>query len=252
MENATLTQLRRRYQLETSALRLQSRDQKLTEDLKQAKYARRTCQEKQMAYEGSFRSFLHRLSGKKEDRAEVLSRELRQVEAALNALLRDQEKCRQELADVRQELENLPPLEVLQEIASQTAETAAEAFRLEALFCAGALIPTLEENYSDLFELRRVLRGDRAGEIQTYEERQAIWSAPDISGEKCRSLLQRLESAAAGLDIPFEIGNYYRSPTAFIVSVAASHNRLDRVNQAMDQAAAAKKQAARLLEQLEE
>lgn len=175
MNNPIIAQLQNRCHLETSALRLERRSKEIKEALKQARFQKRACDEKLLLYDGSFRKFLDRLSGKQ-----------------------------------------------------------------------------LEENHTALMELRRLMRGDRAGEILSIAEQQEIYAAPDRRGEACKPLLLRLKADLTGLGIFFEPGGYFESPTAFIVSAAAAHNRLDRVNQALDQVEDTQRQLRRLKEQLEE
>lgn len=248
MENVKLQQLRQLYALETALLQLEA----LTERIKEAKWSQRSHAEKVLTYEGSFRAFLDKFSGKREDRAEELRRELRRAETALRALLREQEALKQEQDRISKERSALPSLETLQKEIAQDPSAAKEGARLEAQYCAQVLIPMLEENHRALLELRRLMGGGRAGEIISIEEQQAIHAGPNIWGEKCVPLLQRLKSALEIQDIPFEIGSYYRAPTSFIVSAAAVHNRRDRVNQAMDQVLAAKKQIAAILAECSE
>lgn len=243
MDSKNPQQLRQCYRLEISLLRLEKQSSALSEKIKEARFNLRGCKENLLNYEGSVRGFFDKLSGKREERTEARNREVRQAEAELQALLRQKESLDRELADIAEQRKVLPDLDALRE-ASDGKDWAA----LEAKFCAEALLPLLEKNYQALLEYRSLLQGSRL-EILTIEKQQEISAGPNIWGEKCRPLMQRLKAALDILQIPFEPGAYYRSPTAYIVSAAAKHNRMDRVNQALDQVLAVKKQATAVLEQ---
>lgn len=247
MDNGTLQQLRQRYALENTLLRLERRHPVLTETIKQAKYTCRDREEKLLTYQGSLRSFLDKLSGKREDRVEALTREVYQAKAALTALIREKERLDQEQISVREGLSALPSLDVLREEAARETDTEREWAKLEACYCAEKLIPLLEENHKALLECRSLMQGNHP-EILSAEEQQRIHAEPNVWGEQCSPVLARLKAALELLEIPFEIGIYYRAPTAFIVAAAARHNRMDRVNQALDQVLAAQKQVNRLQE----
>lgn len=252
MNNTIIDQLQNRCHLETSALRLERRSKEIKEALKQARFQKRACDEKLLLYDGSFRKFLDRLSGKQEDRQEALCWELNRAEANLNNLLREQDDLDRQLSETRKQLLTLPSMDILREEAEKDPQARKEFFRLDALFCMETLQPMLEENHAALFELRRLMRGDRAGEILSIAEQQEIYAAPERRGEACKPLLLRLKADLTGLGVSFEPGGYFESPTAFIVSAAAAHNRLDRVNQALDQVEDTQRQLRRLKEQLEE
>lgn len=249
MDKGIMQQLRQRYSLEMSLLLLERRDRELMGKCKEAKYFQRAQTEKQLQYQGSLRSFLDHLTGKREDKAEALSREVRQAEAALNALLREQEKLNQELTCVREGLSALPSLDALREAAAQEPDMEKEWAKLEAAFCAERLSPLLEENYHALLEYRSLMQGSRP-EILSVEKQQKIYTEPNVWGEQCRPLLQRLNRALEVLGIPFSYGSYYSSPSSYLVTVAARHNRMDRVNQALDQVLAVQKQVSKVTQRL--
>lgn len=240
--------LRKFYVLETEAYTLSRQREEVSARLAQAKYDHRQAKAAVLEYEGSFRSFLDKLSGRKEAKAEELNRTLRRAEAELSALTREQEALamRKEKADA--ELKTLPSREEF------LAEPALSRLlhRLDALLCLKKLMPELEENYDALLALRDQLQGKNHTRIMSIIELQDIYSRPDTAGEKCRLHLERLEADLNALDIPFPIPDYYRAPNAYINAVASDALRRDRVNLALDQVLDMKKHAAKLLERMED
>lgn len=228
------------YEVKTALLRLERRSEEITENLKQAKYDLRSEEEKLLNYEGSVRGFFDKLTGNREETAEVLRREIRKAEATLNTLLREQESLEQSRRELSAQLQALPAPEELRRLDETKWAS------LEAKFCAEALSPFLEKNHEALLEYRSLMRGDRP-EILSVWKQQEIYGEPNLWAEKCIPLLKRLQTAMDIQGIPFEIGSYYHSPAAYLVSAAAKHNRLDRVNQALDQVEAIQRKIKELL-----
>lgn len=216
------------YELQMALVRLERRSREVKEARKQAMFHLRDCNEKLLNYEGGIRCIFDKLSGKQEEKLEVLNREIRNAEAARNALIREQEALEQNRKDMTAALEQFPPVEELRETDELLwAE-------LERKLCREILRPLLERNREALLEYRSLLRGERP-EILSVQQQQEIYSEPDVWAEKCVPLLQRLKTAMDIQNIPFEICSYYQSPKSYLVYAAAKHNRLDRVNQALDQ-----------------
>ena len=233
--------MQKRYQLETALLRVERQSVETGEKRKQAKYDLRCRKDEALNY-GGLRGFLDKLSGREADKREALDRSVRQAEAALNALQREQEMLNRQKEELSRELEALPALEEL-----LTFENEKQWAVLEARFCCEALLPLLEENEKALLGYRKLIQGSQL-EILTFEKPQAICTEPNVWGEKCRPLVLRLKKARDVLEIPFEVGGYYDSPQSYLVAVAAKHNRIDRVNQALDQVRDIKKTASKFLE----
>ena len=220
--------LSQRYALETVLLRLERQQAVITEDIKQAKYDIRCKNEALLSYEGGLRRFLDQLSGKREEKAEALRRDLRHAENLLSTLLREQEALRQECTELQKELQSLPSLDILRK--ANELEWAA----LEARYCAEALSPLLEGTKMALLEYRELMQGSRP-DVLSPTAQQEIYTAPNLWGEQCQPLVERLKIALDILETPFAPGGYFDSPASYLVTVAAKHNRLDRVNQALDQ-----------------
>ena len=81
-----MQQITARFQLEEALQAAQTRAEEVAEALKLAKYNLRECNTRSTEYDGSLRGLLDRLSGRREEKAEQLRRELGQAEAALSAL----------------------------------------------------------------------------------------------------------------------------------------------------------------------
>lgn len=220
--------LNRVYELETDIFRNSQRETELKEAVKQAKYDLRQATIAQVEYSG-IRAFLDKLSGKYADKAEVFSREVRKEEAELSILERQLEAETRNLSALKEERAALPSLEQL-----RTEENAALWARLESRYCAGVLLPLLDETAEALAEYRRMLRGEIP--LLSIGQQQAIGTAPIALAEECQPLLQRLEQA--GADLP--PADFFRSPAAFL-SAAARHNQLERAAAAAGQTAKLKK-----------
>jgi len=242
--------LRGFYTLETELYTLAQKAEDIKAQLAQAKYDLRQAKAAVLEYEGSFRSFLDKLSGKQEAKAEKLTRNLRRAEADVSALTRERESLTLRKEQVEAELKVLPSREKFQ--SANDPALSKLLHRLEAGLCLRMLQPELEENYEALLAMRDQLQGRNSARIMSTAEIQAIYSRPDTAGEKCRKLLEQLEADLSKLDIEFQIPDYYSSPSAYINAVASDALRRDRVNLALDQVLDMKKRTAVLAKQLEE
>lgn len=227
--------LERYYELQTILLRLQRRRTELADELKEAKYDLRSRDDLLLNYQGSLRSLLDKFSGKQAEKLEALRGHVRRAEAQLAALQREQSELEERLARTQEEMKGLPDVEDLRR-SMEDREWALP----EAKFCAGALAPLLEENRKALLEYRSLMQGSHP-EILSPQRQQEIYAEPNVWAEQCLPYLRRLKQALEILEIPFEMGSYYEAPTAYLVNVAAMHNRRDRVNQALSQVEAIQK-----------
>lgn len=233
------------YELETRLLKLGHREQELTEKLKLAQSDHYQCRQALVGYDcGTIRSFLDRLSGKREQKLDEMNRQVRAAESKVQILRREMESIRQEQAEAVQALALMPDPGNL---VAQDPSLAREAARLDALYCVQALIPLLENNLAALGAAHDLMRGVRAGEIISYAERQEIYTAPEKTAEDCKILLLRLETAMNTLERPFLIGDYYRSPTGY-TAAASEQVRRDRMNQSLRQARETLRQVKNLSE----
>lgn len=249
MENTILTQIQDRFRLDISLLRLQRQIRENEAALRQAKFDLRTAQQELTLYEGSFRSFLDRISGRQEARETSLRHAAQKAEANLASAQRKKEILNAQLPELEKKRASAPDWNSLR----QQTDTAAlkEWLRLESLFCMEALLPLLEENHTALMELRNMMSGANVGKVYTFAEQAQIGSAPESTGQSCKPYILRLKAALAELDIPFVPCTYFDNPTAFVISAAAVHNRRDRLNKALGQVEAVQKLLPKLMKQLE-
>lgn len=245
-----LQQLYRRYELETTLHSAKQQKTLLNQKLPQARSDLRAAEDALLRYEyGSFRGFLDRLSGKREDKLEQLRSDVRKAEAVLAAAQQEKQVLSLRLTAVEAELDTLPGWA---EFRGQPGETGTESARLEALLLTEQLEALLEENHAALTESYGQLRGERSMELITYEELHSIHTRAEQSGESCRILLERMKAALDALEIPFEIPAYYHSPTAYTAGAGDKFHRIGRVRNAMDQALEVKKRVIAIRQQMEE
>lgn len=226
--------LQQYFEVQGELLRLETSRKENSEALRQVKYDMRCCEEALWNYEGGIRSFLDKLSGKREEKLEALGREVRKAEAGLDALRREKTGLEAREAELKRLLAALPSSEELRK-GNEMAWAS-----LEAAFCAEALQPLLEENRKALLDYRSLIQGNHPEILSPYQQ-QEICVEPNLRAEKCLPYLQRLKEAREILGNPLEPGSYYDSPAAFLVAPAAIHNRRDRINQALAQVEALQK-----------
>lgn len=230
-------QITHRFHLELACFQQRRSLLRTKEALRQAEYACREAHVAQTEYDGSFRSLLDRLRGKREEKQEALAREYRQAEETVRSLKSRKESLEQDVQELEEEMQTLPTWETLGE--QSRGEEPDFWTEREKLLCTQMLLPLLEETEQALEDYRGILRGERAGEIMSREERWSLSSAHIARAKNCCPLLDRLKKAM-GPACP-EIGEYFHNPSFFIESAAAHHNRLDRVNTALAQTAKLRK-----------
>jgi len=243
MEN----QMGRRYELDTALFRLERKMEAVAKSVREEKYTLRQAKQEQILYDGSFRSFLHKLSGKQEEKKDALRRAVSTAQAELDFLTREQEMLEASREAIEKDIAILPSSEEIKQWASADPETKKQWAALEAAFCAEQLQTLLEKTDEALEAYRAQLRGDRMGEIVSYEELHEIGTAHVGLANACRPLLQGLREALQIRGQSLETGSYFENPAGYIVSAAAQHNRIDRVNEALSQVAAARRQIAAVL-----
>ena len=252
MKKSILAQLDRRYTLDTQLHSLNLQRKETEADIRQAKWNLRCQQQKQVEYESSLRYLLDRLRGKREEAEEAFHREIRQEKEKLAELSRKQERIAYQINQLSQQEEGLPTAEQLRDAAEQEPEARARWADLEFLFCANMLLPLLKENEDALNEYRAQLRGEHMGQVMSREEFYEVGTAHLDYAVKCAALLERMRLAAQKKEEAWEIPGYFQNPNGFIVAAAARHNRLDRVNTALDQIYAMKKRVSAVLREREE
>ena len=238
-----LPSIRNHYDLLLSLLQLERQQSELEAALRQAKYDLREAKAAQLEYGSTLRSFLGKLTGKREEAETALRHAVQKAEAALASAQREKESLASRIAEGKAQLSALPDWESRQDAGR-------EWHRLDALYCIEMAKPHLDITHHLLLERRAQFNGTHAGEIKTRMELADIYSAPEAAGEACKTLLLRLKSALDTLEIPFEITGYFEAPTAFL-SYATRYTRMDRINTAIGQTEKLQKLLPQLQKQLE-
>lgn len=248
--NALTEQIQNRYRLERQLARTRQMQVQTDAALRQAKF---DCRKKNAAlveYEGSLRSFLDKLSGKREERSEALRWEAVHAEESERRLKQESEAHAHTLSKTEAELNSFPSREKLKSAAAADPETAEYWAAQELLLVAETLLPLLEETLEALEECRRELRGENTGQLRSREDAVQSLSAHVTPGKACGELLTEMEKAMAVRKQSFGIPEYFKNPAGYLAA-AARHNQLDRTNEALAQAEKMKKQIKALLEALE-
>ena len=234
MEKEIITRIRERFSLETEALLTEQQIKNLTEDVRMEKYLLRERKVARAEYDGSVKKMLDTFRGKKAERIEELDRAIRQSEASLQSCQRQLECDRQTMAELETRISSLPDRRTLREQAAGDPDAEREYARQTALFCAFRLEPMLRDCLTSLEEQRRIVRGERAGEIMSQRDRVGILAKPEELAEKICPVLTELKEALEGTNQELTVGQFFTSPALFL-NPAAAHNRIDRVSQAIGQ-----------------
>lgn len=235
--------LREHFDLQISLLRLERQQSQQEAALRQAKYDLREAKIAQTEYGSTFRSFLDKITGRREEAETALRHAVQKTESALASAQLEHDSLTGRLSELKAQLSVLPDW-------ASCNDGSAEWNRLEALYCAELLLPRLDITHHLLLERRAQFNGTHAGEIKTRTKLADIYSAPESAGEDCKILLLRLKAALDGLEIPLEIGSYFEAPTAFLSS-ATQYTRMDRINTALAQTEKLQKLLPQLQKQLE-
>lgn len=242
-----MKEIREYFRLETSLLHLEKSKETAEQALRQAKYNLREAQQDRLQYSGSFRAFLDKFSGKREEKELALNRAVKQAEAAISAAGQEKQRLDGELAEIREQLSRLPSPEELKAKAVDLTEF----IRLDCLLAMEKLEPLLEENLESLEELRKIRRGERAHELKSRYEWEQLDTAPEQQTRELTPLLEKLAEDLTHLGMELSLGEYFREPTVFL-NPAAKHSQLDRVSQAIGQMEQTRKEIRNLRKKLEE
>lgn len=223
------------WNLKTELFHLERRELALKAALAQAKYDLRSANVALTEYNGSFRKFLDKFSGKQQDRLYTLKSEVTRAEARLNTLTREQQETQTALAATRSQLDALPVPE--------------NDPRGEARFCIACLQVLLPEADKALTERRTLAQGAVPGQIMTHEDRQRIYAEADQAAEDCARLIKSLDAALRTLNIPFTLPACYEKPTAYLAN-ATQYTAKDRLNDLIAQTAKLNNQLPDLLRQV--
>jgi hypothetical protein len=154
---------------------------------------------------------------------------VQRAEAALAAAVRTVSETGEKILQLEQSLLPLPLWGDL-----RTSDTAVLWSRLEALYCAEAVLPLLEISHHLLLERRSQANGGNAGQLKTHYELADIYTAPEAVGNDCKPYILRLSAALAVLEIRLPEHTYFLDPAAFL-NTATKYTRFDRLNDAIAQ-----------------
>ena len=234
MEREIITMIRERFRLETESLLTQRKIKNLTEDIRMENYLLRERKVARIEYDGSLKKMLDALKGKKEQRIEELDRAVRQSEANLQSRKQQLDMEKQTLAELEKAISGIPDRKTLKEQAEGNPAAELEFAKRTAGFCAVQLESMLQTCMTALEEHRKIIRGERAGELMSQSERLGIMAKPEEIAEAIRPVLEELQEALVRQGEDLQIGVFFQSPSLFL-NPAARHTKLDRASQAMDQ-----------------
>lgn len=241
--------VRREYALKIALLRLARQIHAAREALDEARGQHYAAKAALTEYEtGLLPRLMDKARGRYPEKLDTLTQETRKAEAEvsrldghLSALQTQQDALEKELA----------ALAGCREALAAAGESHPELRRREAAYLCEAALEALEESSEALLEYRKLIQGNTLQPLSPGQ-RAFIQGQADIWGEKCRELLEPLPGLLTDMAIPFELTGYYFNPRAYIASAAADHNRRDRLNRAIDQNLAYRRQLRAILPRLEE
>ena len=169
--------LKERFDLDIALLRMKRKKAEADADLRQAKFDLREAQQAEVLYSGSFRHFLDKFTGKQEERETALCHSVQRSDAALAAAVRTVSETEEKILQLEQSLSPLPSWDDL-----KTSDTAVLWCRLEALYCAEAVLPLLEITHHLLLERRNQSNGGNAGQITPRRKQQLMIADPTSYG----------------------------------------------------------------------
>ena len=239
-----MSQIQERFQSEMDFLRLEQQAEEAEAALRQAKFDLREAKVAEAEYRGSFRSFRDKLTGKQEASETALRHAVQKAEAALAAAQRQKELLNAQLSALKEQLSALPDWVSLR-------DGSREWERLETLYCLEVLTPMLEATHDLLVERRNQFNGTNAGQLKTHHDLAAIYSAPESAAEACKPYLLRLKAALEELGTSLELHDCFTAPTAFLSS-ATQYTRMDRINTAIVQTEALRRQLMQIQNELSE
>ena len=239
-----LSPIRMQFDLQISQLRLERQIRESHATLRQARYSLREAKAAQLEYRGSLKHFRDKLTGKQEATETALRHAVEKAEAALASAQQEKEALETRLAELKSNPAALPDWESLRDGSTLW-------YRLEALYCAEALIPLLEETRQALLERRKMTTGANPGKIYTYPEQAEISSAPESAAARCGIWTDRLTCALEALELPIPSQSFFEDPSYFLNS-ATQYTRLNRLNDAIGQTEALQRLLPDLQNQLKE
>lgn len=244
MENTKI--LKERFNSEIALLQLRRKKTAADTALRQAKFDLRQAQQERTLYGGSFKGFLDKFTGKREEAETTLHHAVQRAEADLAAATRSVADLEKNISRLEQTLAALPQWDTL-----KTTQTEIIWYRFDALLCAQILLPLLEINHQLLLERRNQMNGSNAGDLKTAGELADLYTAPEKAGEDCKPYILRLDAALEALGMHLPDCAYFHNPSAFLNS-ATKYTRFDRLNEAIAQTESLLRSIPALQRQLEQ
>lgn len=240
-------QVRRKYELEGRLFRISGRERFLIGEIERSKAELYTARRELTEHEApSLTRMLLKSSAKYEEKSERLRREIQEKTAQLDRLAFELKDLQKSENEIQQELATLSGCE---EALRKAGGTGRQRLRWRADFLCGKALVLLEDSLKALDTYRDLLYG-KLSLPMSQGERWAIEGQANSLGQQCSQVLELLARDLEELGIPFSPTGYYTSPTSYIASAAAEHNRRERLSQAIDQAVALRKQLKDILEKL--
>lgn len=229
---------------------LELQKQSLKDRLPEAKAAKREADVSLHEYQcGGFRAFLDKLSGKQEEKLDMLTRSAAAASSALDSLQRELERVESSLKKVSEEMDALgEPADVVEQALSLENEEREVILHMAASTAAAKLIPMLETAASALEEAQEWARPNNRIDVAPGYTKGMLLSRAESCARECHESLQRIARCGILLDIH----PYFYNPSGYIHGVAAQYAELDRINSALAAIRQTLKQAEELILQLEE
>lgn len=240
MSTSIRDQILSRYELDAALSQTRTGLAAAETALRQAKWQLRQEEDALLNYESGVKQLLDRLRGTRAEKAEALSRAVRQAESALLLKTRERDSLKQTLGKLEAQSAALPDAETLR--SGLEGDDLRFWAKLECRHCARLLPPLLAETLTGLERYHGKLRGEYRNQIMDPEEAFALETDHIQPALACAGLLQRMSAAMDLLGHTREIPGYFRNPRGYITAAAATHNRIDRAAAAMDQVRQVQKQ----------
>lgn len=178
--------------------------------------------------------FFRRLLGKTEEKKEKLTKQLREVTAALSAAQWEREEMEKKLESGKRELETLTgTLEAYAQAKREATLTTMEESQLmmeELAAFTPAAIAAAERVIGALEEARPWLRADvRYTGVSSGNRKMELLA---LAAENARRLVELIHMMPEGCA---SVGSYLKAPDGYVDAVTMEYAKLDRLNNAIEQ-----------------
>lgn len=255
-----LEQVAKKYRLELKCMELQAQNTAFLKQIPQALHKQRNAEEKLRRYEnGSLRAFFHKVSGNFESQLEEYRRDARYASSELEQLQRQQQSAEDEITRLQGELAELSGCEVQCETLLKTdfpeQQQVQKRYKIiSAVFHGKMAVFHLEGNKEYLL-MARATKGKmaQADRLQIVYERDRTLEQADRCANACAAHIQELNHCLSAMEKEqIQLGEYFTSPTSYIVGAVSEWSWLDRINCALEQIAEVKEALQQILDLFEE